>query len=114
GYGSITPRTPAGQLTTIAYALIGIPLTLLTLRSVGVHINAFHFYLIRSTHKKHCKNEKCTHEEVASIIMSTSGLLLTVIIVAVVMFFSVTSWTFTEALYFVFVSCSTVGFGDYV
>ncbi|EDO34988.1 predicted protein, partial [Nematostella vectensis] len=107
GYGSITPRTQAGQLTTIAYALIGIPLTLLTLRSVGVHINAFHFYLIRSTHRKHCKNEN-------ALMKNTSGLLLTVIIVAVVMFFSVTSWTFTEAFYFVFVSCSTVGFGDYV
>ena len=39
GYGNITPKTPSGQLFTIAYALAGIPLTVLALKSVGQLVN---------------------------------------------------------------------------
>ncbi|XP_001630162.3 potassium channel subfamily K member 16 isoform X2 [Nematostella vectensis] len=41
GYGNLTPKTPGGQLFTIFYALVGIPLTLLTLKSMGNHYNHY-------------------------------------------------------------------------
>lgn len=35
GYGNIAPRTSLGKAVTMGYAMIGIPLTLLYLSSVG-------------------------------------------------------------------------------
>ncbi|XP_017477286.1 PREDICTED: uncharacterized protein LOC108367169 [Rhagoletis zephyria] len=35
GHGSLTPRTPAGKIATILYALIGVPLMLMCLSSLG-------------------------------------------------------------------------------
>lgn len=35
GYGNVYPRTLAGQLTTIIYAIIGMPLFLLYLSNIG-------------------------------------------------------------------------------
>lgn len=35
GHGSLTPRTAAGKLATIFYALVGVPLMLMCLSSLG-------------------------------------------------------------------------------
>ncbi|KAF6130884.1 hypothetical protein HJG60_007842 [Phyllostomus discolor] len=35
GYGSIAPKTPMGQIFCVFYALLGIPLTIIFLKSVG-------------------------------------------------------------------------------
>lgn len=35
GYGGLAPRTMLGRITTIAYAVLGIPLTLIYLSSTG-------------------------------------------------------------------------------
>lgn len=35
GYGTIAPRTTLGRVVTLAYALLGIPLTLIYLSSTG-------------------------------------------------------------------------------
>ena len=35
GYGSVAPRTVLGRMITLAYAVLGIPLTLVYLSSTG-------------------------------------------------------------------------------
>jgi amino acid permease len=35
GYGNIAPRTTLGRVVTLAYAVLGIPLTLIYLSSTG-------------------------------------------------------------------------------
>lgn len=60
GYGNVTPRTPAGKLVTIAYALLGIPLMLVYLSTVGdVLARAF-----RRLYNKLCKPTRPTKPKV--------------------------------------------------
>uniref|UniRef100_A0A1B6BXP2 Potassium channel domain-containing protein n=1 Tax=Clastoptera arizonana TaxID=38151 RepID=A0A1B6BXP2_9HEMI len=53
GYGSISPRTPWGRIVTIVYALIGIPLMLVYLSTVGDtmarHFRKFYSKLSRNS-----------------------------------------------------------------
>ncbi len=49
GYGNQTPKTPAGKLLTIAYAIVGMPLMLICLTNTG-HAMAQSFrYILGST-----------------------------------------------------------------
>ena len=51
GYGTITPKTPLGKLTTIFYALAGIPLLFLYISTIGqIMGNCF-----RYTYSKLCR-----------------------------------------------------------
>lgn len=44
GYGHITPRSPEGQLATVIYAIIGIPLNFITIANIGsLMAKAFRF-----------------------------------------------------------------------
>lgn len=51
GYGNLTPRTAAGKLATVLYALVGIPLMLLYMANVG-DILATSF---KYTYRKMCR-----------------------------------------------------------
>jgi hypothetical protein len=54
GYGHITPKSEVGQLVTIVYALIGIPLNFITLANIGsVMATAFRF-LYKNVFCKRC------------------------------------------------------------
>ena len=35
GYGHITPETPVGQLFTVVYCLVGLPICMFTLKTLG-------------------------------------------------------------------------------
>ena len=51
GYGNLTPKTELGKLTTIFYALVGIPLMLLYMTNIG-HILGTSF---KYTYTKICR-----------------------------------------------------------
>ena len=55
GYGTLTPKTDLGKLITIFYALLGIPLMLLYMTTIG-HIMGKGF---KFTHTKLCR---CLHQ----------------------------------------------------
>ncbi|XP_071025647.1 potassium channel subfamily K member 4-like [Oncorhynchus clarkii lewisi] len=115
GFGNISPKTEWGQLFCIFYALVGIPLFGILLAGVGDHLGT-------GLRKAILKIEfilakwKVSPTIVRVISAVLSILLGVAIFVAVptLVFQEVEKWTLLEASYFVVITLTTVGFGDYV
>uniref|UniRef100_A0A8C5NDN7 Potassium channel subfamily K member 17-like n=1 Tax=Gouania willdenowi TaxID=441366 RepID=A0A8C5NDN7_GOUWI len=94
GYGNMSPATMPGQIFCVFFALIGIPLNLLVLNRVGK-------YMLR-----------CTRFFI-HLVSCLCGTVL-FFIVPMIVFQQQEGWTFSEAIYYCFITLSTIGFGDFV
>lgn len=107
GYGSSHPNTPMGQLATVFFALFGIPIMGFTLAQVAQLNLKFAVFVL----------EKGSGKRVDTV-RQQIGLLWCLLVIYIVVGAGVYSylepWTFLQALYFCFVTLSTVGFGDFL
>ena len=112
GYGYITPQTSDGQLLCIFVCVMGIPLSLLTLKSVG-QLVAHRIRTVVATFERKVLNR---HDE--KHVKTKSAVILFFIMVSSIIVYSrllmrSQNWTFVQGVYFCFVSFSTIGFGDF-
>ena len=118
GYGNITPKTPSGQLFTIAYALAGIPLTVLALKSVGQLVNivlkAINRPLHVILHSIHCDERVCNFLESGNVFINVVCCILTWTIVTAISAHLEPERSLVPVIYSIFVTYSTVGFGDII
>lgn len=142
GYGHIAPSTDLGRGMTIVYALIGIPIFLLLLTESGQLLARVLNYIWAYVHRlylkttsgltwwhKCCKrqiSEDCEHPVIQSFDDHKDDRLdlpLSVALIVLITYMIVGAhvynlweeeWTFFESFYFVFISMSTIGFGDYI
>ncbi|XP_063040079.1 potassium channel subfamily K member 17 [Engraulis encrasicolus] len=111
GYGNISPSTMYGQIFTVFFALIGIPLNVVVLNKIGKYMlnieKKFCEFVAKKTNRKKC---------VRVLIHSVSFVLLAVLyfVAPVLIFQQYEGWTHAEAFYYCFITLSTIGFGDYV
>ncbi|XP_071510505.1 two pore potassium channel protein sup-9-like [Diadema antillarum] len=112
GYGHSAPHTSGGKVFCMIYALIGIPLNLVMFQSVGERLNVLMGFGVKKV--KGClrfkkvgvsHTELCIIGGLANIIITVSGSLA---------FVHFEKWNFLDALYYVVITLTTVGFGDYV
>ena len=108
GYGNISPSTLAGQILFIFYALLGIPILLIFLTNVGALLAAGQDFALSPLGKKSVFNR------LLGILIAAVVALIFVILIPAVIFYAVEGWTYGEAIYYCFVSLTTVGFGDFV
>ncbi|KAM5225447.1 potassium channel subfamily K member 4 isoform 1-T1 [Hipposideros larvatus] len=115
GYGNVALRTDAGRLFCIFYALVGIPLFGILLAGVGDRLGSSlrrgigHIEAIFL--KWHVPPELV--RILSAVLFLLIGCLLFVLTPTFV-FCYVEGWSKLEAIYFVIVTLTTVGFGDYV
>ncbi|XP_006911210.1 potassium channel subfamily K member 4 [Pteropus alecto] len=115
GYGNAALRTDAGRLFCIFYALVGIPLFGILLAGVGDRLGSSlrrgigHIEAIFL--KWHVPPELV--RVLSAVLFLLVGCLLFVLTPTFV-FCYVEGWSKLEAIYFVVVTLTTVGFGDYV
>ncbi|KAK7503923.1 hypothetical protein BaRGS_00005046, partial [Batillaria attramentaria] len=110
GYGNIVPSTRWGRVMCLIYAVFGIPLTLTGLTNIGSCFAS----LVRAVYHflaKNCCYKKGDAEVPVFITVVLLGLY---IYLGALLFKHVEGWSFEEALYFCFVTLSTIGFGDLV
>ncbi|CAI4231503.1 unnamed protein product [Auanema sp. JU1783] len=134
GYGNLVPMTWQGRMFCIAYALLGVPLILITVADIGKFLseNIIWLYTRYTKARSQCRSQYTavpTSEETTrdgehlmqglehyiSIPMSLIVvILLGYIALGAVLLGSWENWEFFSGFYFTFITMTTVGFGDIV
>uniref|UniRef100_A0A3Q2CJA3 Potassium channel, subfamily K, member 4a n=1 Tax=Cyprinodon variegatus TaxID=28743 RepID=A0A3Q2CJA3_CYPVA len=115
GFGNLSPRTWFGQLFCVCYALVGIPMFGFLLAGVGDHMGTVLRRAVAKIEKLFLKRKiRPTTVRVMSAVLSILIGCLIFLAVPTVVFQKVEKWSFLESLYFVVITLTTVGFGDYV
>nr|XP_022334922.1 potassium channel subfamily K member 16-like [Crassostrea virginica] len=110
GYGNMAPRTYPGKVALVVYALIGIPITLIMLNYLGQLLTRLSTKVNKC---KLCSTKPLVNKILNMVLIVTLGLTILFILPASA-FSYIEDWTVLEALYYCFVTLSTIGFGDYV
>ncbi|XP_076015567.1 potassium channel subfamily K member 10 [Genypterus blacodes] len=115
GFGNLSPRTWYGQLFCVCYALVGIPMFGILLAGVGDHMGTVLRKAVAKIETLFLKRRvRPTTVRVISAVLSILIGCLIFLAVPTVVFERVEEWSFLEAIYFVVITLTTVGFGDYV
>ncbi|CAL8088997.1 unnamed protein product [Orchesella dallaii] len=112
GYGHISPITFTGQLFTMLYALIGIPIFTIVVGNAGkVMTLALKLYLTSSSETR----KAYTVDDEFNVPLKTGLSILTMysLIGTAAFAYIESEWGIFSSFYFVFITTSTVGFGDY-
>ncbi|XP_028251861.1 potassium channel subfamily K member 17-like [Parambassis ranga] len=111
GYGNMCPNSTAGQIFCVFFALFGIPLNVVVLNRVGKYMLAIERnisdFIKEKTGRKRL-TRFCFH-----LVSYLCGVVL-FFVVPMIVFQQHEGWTYSQAIYYCFITLSTIGFGDYV
>jgi len=110
GYGNVVPLSEAGMLFTTFYALIGIPLTFTVVGLVGIRIKM----LCEIVALKINIFSDPKIDDISDTIIILTFFVSVFVLLPTGLFTYTEKWTFIESFYFVIITMTTVGLGDYV
>ncbi|CAM2116179.1 unnamed protein product [Caretta caretta] len=115
GYGNIAPSTEGGKIFCILYAIFGIPLFGFLLAGIGDQLGTIFGKSITRVEKVFRKKQvsQTKIRVISTILFILAGCIVFVTIPAVI-FKQIEGWTALESIYFVVITLTTVGFGDFV
>ncbi|KXJ09255.1 two pore potassium channel protein sup-9 [Exaiptasia diaphana] len=112
GYGHLAPATMEGRIFCMIFAFFGIPLNLMILKSIGDRINdVIHYVHYRITVQLSDSDDVTVKTRT---LVWTLGFMILTLLVGAILYTQTQNWTIFEAIYFCFVTFSTIGFGDLV
>ena len=112
GYGHLAPATTGGQIFTILFASVGIPIFFLTIALIVTSVIVPTEAALQRITKK-----KKVPVVLLEIILSFVFAVITIgvfILLPSLAFTLVEDWSYFESIYFSVITLSTVGFGDFV
>uniref|UniRef100_A0A8C9Z5Z8 Potassium channel, subfamily K, member 10b n=1 Tax=Sander lucioperca TaxID=283035 RepID=A0A8C9Z5Z8_SANLU len=112
GYGNIAPSTEGGKIFCILYAIFGIPLFGFLLAGIGDQLGTIFVKSILRV-EKIFRISQTKIRVMSTILFILAGCIVFVTIPALI-FKRIEDWTTLEAIYFVVITLTTVGIGDYV
>ncbi|KAK3506671.1 hypothetical protein QTP70_013798, partial [Hemibagrus guttatus] len=115
GFGNISPHTEGGRIFCIVYALLGIPLFGFLLAGVGDQLGTIFGKGIAKVEKMivKWKVSQTKIRVISTVLFILFGCLFFVTLPAII-FKHIEGWTTLEAIYFVVITLTTIGFGDFV
>ncbi|GAA6109283.1 potassium channel subfamily K member 10b isoform X1 [Tachysurus ichikawai] len=117
GYGNIAPSTEGGKIFCILYAIFGIPLFGFLLAGIGDQLGTMFVKSILKVEgifrQRHRQISQTKIRVTSTILFILAGCIVFVAIPAVI-FQHIEGWTTLESIYFVVITLTTVGIGDYV
>lgn len=96
----------------IFVCLLGVPITLLTLKSIGELIAKWVHTIVWKFEKEILKRPEPKQMQTKSAVILFSFMVLLIVVSALCIRDS--NWSFVEGIYFWFVTFTTIGFGDYI
>jgi len=108
GYGRyLIPRSVAGRLLVIPYTLIGMPV-------LGILYTVWAKVSLRAVRRLvgYCQGHRAS--KLQTTVIATGLLWLFLFVGAPGLFMATEEWEYYEAVYFVYVTVSTIGYGDFV
>ncbi|XP_068614456.1 uncharacterized protein [Brachionichthys hirsutus] len=115
GFGNLSPQTLYGQLFCVCYALVGIPMFGILLAGVGDHMATVLRRVVGKIETLFLKRKvRPTTVRVISAVLSILIGCLIFLAVPTVVFERAEHWSLLESFYFVVITLTTLGFGDYV
>ncbi|XP_014888685.1 potassium channel subfamily K member 6 [Poecilia latipinna] len=113
GYGHTTPLSDAGKAFSIAYALIGVPFTMLVLTACVQRImQPLVLAPVGLLQRSGLKPRPAT---VVHFLLLLLAVVLCCFLAPAAVFSALeASWTFLDSVYFCFISLCTIGLGDFV
>ncbi|VDP07137.1 unnamed protein product [Heligmosomoides polygyrus] len=109
GYGNLVPVTWHGRMFCIAYALLGVPLILITVADIGKFLSENIIWLY---------SRAGPFQGLEQYISIPVALIVTILLgymaIGAVLLGSWENWQFFSGFYFSFITMTTVGFGDIV
>lgn len=113
GYGHITPETPLGQIVTVLYCLIGLPVTMLTLKTLGEVVSKIVYKFIYLVETRILCRKRPRRVKIKTLFTIFTLMILTLCIGGLTQVY-LENWTFIEGFYAWFITLSTIGYGDYL
>nr|XP_033342035.1 open rectifier potassium channel protein 1 [Megalopta genalis] len=125
GYGNLAPTNMLSRILMIFYGLIGIPINGILLSQLGeffghVFVKAHQKY---KSYKNHARDDYCPGKPTFEtrklglaaqiLVYLTPGFVMFIFFPAF-LFSYYEKWSYDEAVYYAFVTLTTIGFGDYV
>ena len=109
----MTPETQQGQLLTVFYCLIGLPITMLTLKTIGeLIVHGVHF-LILTIETCLLKHREVTKVKIRTFLGTLLLMLLFILLGSCIQVLA-EDWSLVKGVFVWFVSLSTIGFGDFL
>ncbi|XP_008509806.2 potassium channel subfamily K member 6 [Equus przewalskii] len=114
GYGYTTPLTDAGKAFSIAFALLGVPITMLLLTASAQRLSLLltHAPLSWLSTRWGWDRRRAARWHLVGLLGVVVALCF--LVPAAVFAHLEETWSFLDAFYFCFISLSTIGLGDYV
>ena len=105
GYGGLAPSTSTGRVFCMIYALVGIPFCL-------VFISALGRQFFNASQRLCIKSSCCRHRKWLPLLIYILLRSVLFIWMAAAMFGFIEDWAYRDAVYYTFITPSTIGFGD--
>ncbi|XP_005399912.1 PREDICTED: potassium channel subfamily K member 6 [Chinchilla lanigera] len=114
GYGYTTPLTDAGKAFSLAFALLGVPTTMLLLTASAQRLALLLTRVPLSWLSLRWGWDRRRAARWHLVALLAVVVTICFLVPAVVFAYLEENWSFLDAFYFCFISLSTIGLGDYV